>query len=585
MDAFKDNSYQILNQAKDFLNKPLTLEATSGVFTELNRELSFEGIVTNVHLDRSQRGAKVITVTAYGPTVHLSGIPTTRSFHDMSLDDIVQEVIQNIPGNVSSNVATSISENIEYTVQYNETNMEFLQRLANTYGQWFYYDGAELVFGKLPGSAPIDLPINRDLLEFSLALKVVPISYQAKSYDYLKHEIYASTTRTTDVTDLDQFGSDIISDFESPIFGDDSLEMPAPYFSSERELDDHVLNDMACRSREMVVFNGVSDHVQLKVGSIINITGESKNEVDLNKYIITSITHQIDENLTYLNYIKGIPAEGVGPPCQSVHLTPKCDMQTATVVENDDDKAMGRVKVRFKWQEQSQMTPWIRILNQSAGQENALHGFFFVPEVDDEVIVGFENNNPNRPIVIGSVYRHHDDNHPQTWYERGNNRKVIKTRSGNQIHFVDESDKEEIFITNKDIENPTNEIRLSMEGDGKITIKTLGELDIKAKSIKMESDTDLDIKTKGNTNIDINGSLKISSQSDTEMKSQNMKIDSGPGLEISAMDTKIDATSVSIKGSGQLELEGATAKLKGTGTLNLESSGMTSLKGSLVNIN
>ena len=600
LDAFKDDNSQILNQAKSFLNQPIIAGISSGIFGLLSRDFSFEGIVTDVRMERYQRGGKMIFITAYGPTIHLSGISNIRSFHEMSLADIVNEVLQDIPGDIKTIVDPNYTETIEYLVQYRETNMQFLQRLANTYGEWFYYDGNDLVFGKLPSSDAIDVPLEKDLLEMRLAMQVVPINYKSKTYDYVKHEVYDSTSKPTDVNDLDAFGKEILDKYEPEIYKVNSLQVPRQYFATTKSLDDQVLGNMAGQSRNMVVLSGTTDHIKLRVGSVINVTGEKSNEVDLEKFTITSIHHNIDENFSYTNTFEAIPAVATSPPENRQIHSPVCEIQQATVIENDDSESLGRIKVKFKWQKDGQTTPWIRIIEPYAGQSSDLHGFFFTPEIDDEVFVGFIHENPDRPFVMGSVYRHDDSNHPKEWHDPETKRKVIRTRSGNQIHFVDDNGKEEIIITNKDLSSATNEIRLSMEGDGKIVIKTLGALDIQAQSIKINSDTDININAGGDTNLDVSSNLNIKSGSKTDMQSQNMKIDAGPGFELKAIDSKIDATTASVKGSAQLDLEamkttvkgtaqvqveGAQATVKGDAMLNLQSTGITSVSGTMVKLN
>ncbi|WPP49124.1 type VI secretion system Vgr family protein [Catalinimonas niigatensis] len=578
--AFKDNNSQILNQAKDYLNQPLTAEITSGVFDRLKRDFSFKGVVTDIRMTRSQRGERMIFVTAYSPTVYLSGVATTRSFHEMSLADIVNQVLEDVPANMTVHLSPRYSQNIEYTVQYRETNMQFLQRLADTYGEWLYYDGDEFIFGELPSGTPIDLQLEKDLQDMKLSMRVVPVNFKAKAYDYLKHEVYESTAKPGDISDLDTFGSEILNKLEPDAFSGKSLRMPYRGFQSAQELDDYARHEMATRSRDMVVLSGTTDHTQLRVGSVINITGEKANEVDLEKYIITAVNHSIDESFSYTNTIQAIPDAASSPPDNPRVRVPFCEVQQAMVIENDDPEGMGRVKVQFKWQESGTSTPWIRIIQPYAGQSSDLHGFFFTPELEDEVIVGFIQDNPDRPYVMGSVYHNQGSNHPSEWHDPQTNRKVIRTRSGNQIHFVDEDGQEEIIITNKDFDHATNEIRLSMEGNGKITIMTLGELDIQAKSISMKADQDIDIKAGANASMDVSQGLKIKSGTDT-------KIEAGTAVNVkSGTDTKIDAgTAASVKGAADLKLEGAMASLKGSAQLDLDGGAMASLKGALVKIN
>ena len=89
--------------------------------------------------------------------------------------------------------------------------------------------------------------------------------------------------------------------------------------------------------------------------------------------------------------------------------------QRAKVVDNKDEQKLGRVRVQFPWQEilsEDMKTPWLRIAVPYAGQNK---GQQFVPEIGEEVMVGFEMNNAERPYVIGSFYNGGVGNPDEAW--------------------------------------------------------------------------------------------------------------------------------------------------------------------------
>ncbi len=609
-----DNNTQVLNQAKGFLNQPVTLEITSGLFAMLQRNLTFEGVVTDVRMARYQRGAKMVYITAYSPTIHLSGISNTRSFHEMSLGDIVNEVLNDVPGNMTTVVGPKYTETIEYMVQYKETNMQFLQRLANTYGEWMYYDGDEFIFGELPTNDPIDLPLEKDLLDMDLSMRVVPVNFKARAYDYLKHEVYESTATPSEVTDLDAFGEEILSQQEPQAFTGNSLHWPHQEFQSPQSLDDYARQEMAAHARDMVILSGTTDNIKLRVGSVINITGEKANEVDLDKFIIISVNHGVDQNFSYNNTIQAIPANAASPPANPQVRYSFCEIQQATVKENDDEKGMGRVQVNFKWMEEGQKTPWIRQLQPYAGQQkDELHGFFFTPEIDDEVLVGFINDNPNLPFVMGSVYRHHDSNHPQEWHDPKTKRKVLKTRDGNHIELIDGDKKIRIYndsgtineisldannssititnaggnvvslsggktmsMTNKDnnslVMSEGKEITITSK-DGKITVNAKEiniladeKMYLESKSIEIYGKDE--VKVRSDKHIDINATEIL----DTKSKTTNIN-GNGDGNKVN-----MEATEVSVTGKDKMSVEGKQTSLKGEEKIDVQGN-ETTVKG------
>jgi len=618
LDAFKQNNAQILDQTKGFLNQPITVEISSGIFSLLQRTFTFEGIVTNIRMARYQRGAKMIFVTAYSPTVYLSGIPTIRSFHDMSLADIVNQVLADVPSNMTTRVDPKHNEGLEYVVQYRETNMQFIQRLADTYGEWLFYDGAEFVFGELPEKDPIDLPLEKDLLEMDLSMEVVPVNSKARAYDYLKHEVYESTSQTSEITDLDPFGKEILDEHEPNAFSSGGLRMPKHYVSSPQMIDDHARQYMATQSRQMITLTGSSDNIMLRVGSVINITGEKANEVDLDKFIIIGIDHSVDQNLSYTNHITAIPASASSPPANNHVKIPFCETQQATVIENNDPEGLGRVKIRFKWQDDS-MTPWVRVMQPFAGQQTEeLHGFFFTPEIEDEVLVGFMNDHPDRPFVMGSVYRHHDSQHPSEWHDPDTKRKVIKTRDGNYLELIDEdkkiriyNDSETINEISLDANNKTitltnaegNVISLNdgqsitvtnvdnnslkMEGGEEITLTSQdGKILIQSKEINIIADEKMYLESKsieiyGKDSVEINSDKKIAASSGKEVT-----VDSNGTAKINAMQSvDMESINTTVKGTAKVSIEGAQLSAKGTASANIDGGAMTEIKGMMLKLN
>jgi uncharacterized protein involved in type VI secretion and phage assembly len=105
------------------------------------------------------------------------------------------------------------------------------------------------------------------------------------------------------------------------------------------------------------------------------------------------------------------------------------------VTNNHDPDELGRVKVKFPWLSDDNETDWVRIATLMAGSER---GSFFLPEVGDEVLVAFEHGDINRPFVIGALWNG-IDKPPETNSDGQNNIRKIKSRSGHEIIFNDDS--------------------------------------------------------------------------------------------------------------------------------------------------
>ena len=150
-------------------------------------------------------------------------------------------------------------------------------------------------------------------------------------------------------------------------------------------------------------------------------------------------------------------------------------MVSARVTAHDDPKKMGRVQVQFFWQEQNS-THWARTTSPHAGPNR---GFMFMPEVGDEVAVIFEDGDPERPVIVGSLWNgsHVQDRRPLRGDDiAGNDVKRIMTKSGNRVQFSDKKGFETVTLSTP----RSSHIRLTETSDATnralITIESGGDI-------------------------------------------------------------------------------------------------------------
>jgi uncharacterized protein involved in type VI secretion and phage assembly len=226
-------------------------------------------------------------------------------------------------------------------------------------------------------------------------------------------------------------------------------------------------------------------------------------------YWIKSVRHVYDESGKYHNTFVCTPVDLAY--VDTSRSAPKItQLQPATVVDNNDPEHLGRIKVKFPWSD-SDETPWVRYVAMHAGLDR---GSFWIPELDDEVLVGFEFGDASRPIVLGSVFNSEATPHSKsTSYE--NLIKLFTTKSGNEIKFNDESGKESIEITSPD---GTNQIILTMDGP-KISIKSDGG-DISIESANLSIKTDQKITIEAGTDIEMKASANFNQEASANFKSK-----------------------------------------------------------------
>ncbi len=180
------------------------------------------------------------------------------------------------------------------------------------------------------------------------------------------------------------------------------------------------------------------------------------------------------------------------------------------VTNNQDPDHQGRVKVRFPWLSDQDESHWARVLTPMAGNDR---GLYFLPEVDDEVLVAFEHGRVEFPYVLGSLWNGKDKT-PESNDDGNNNMRTFKSRSGHIIRFDDTDGGEKIEILDKSGQNSfvinttDNTITITADsdihirsGNGKVMISGNG-IEIKSQAdIRIEADADMELKAGGRQNI------------------------------------------------------------------------------------
>jgi uncharacterized protein involved in type VI secretion and phage assembly len=115
------------------------------------------------------------------------------------------------------------------------------------------------------------------------------------------------------------------------------------------------------------------------------------------------------------------------------------------VANNKDPEGLGRVKIKFPWQDENTETSWARMSTLMGGKDR---GSFFLPEVGDEVVVAFDHGDINHPYVIGALWNR-NDKPPESNKDGKNNIKIIRSRCGHELILDDSSQKERIEIHSK----------------------------------------------------------------------------------------------------------------------------------------
>jgi uncharacterized protein involved in type VI secretion and phage assembly len=180
------------------------------------------------------------------------------------------------------------------------------------------------------------------------------------------------------------------------------------------------------------------------------------------------------------------------------------------VTNNQDPDGLGRLKVKFPWLSDTDESYWARLVTPMAGKER---GLYFLPEVDDEVLVVFEQGDVRFPYVIGALWNGSDA--PPLKNDDGkNNLRIIKSRSGHVIRLNDEDGKEKIEIIDKSGKNSlvfdtaNNAITITSEKD--ITLSaTKGTIKLDAQKVEIKSSADAKLEAGAGLDVKANATLNV----------------------------------------------------------------------------
>ncbi len=481
----------------------------------------------------------------------------TVSYVQMTASDIATKVAKRAGLRVDKVDATSTV--FPFVSQAGQSDWEILSQLARDTGSDLTVRNGAFSFCAPAAGSEITLRFGEQLLRFRSVLTSAQQvkEVEVRGWDVTeKKALVANAPAQTSSIETTTKPSDMAAAFGDPTY----VSADVPY-RTQNEVDQAakaLADEMASAFAE---FEGVAKgDPSLKAGGKVKL--EDLGEPFDGKYTITSARHRFDPTTGYTTTITVTGKQdrsllGLASGGARSRRTPP-GVVIAQVTDVKDPDKLGRVTLKFPWLNDQYVSGWARVVYQGAGKDR---GWVVPPEVGDEVLVGFELQDFDRPVVLGGLYNG-IDKVPTTGPNElidGNsgaiNRRSLISRTGQRIDLLDEAGTkqgisiatdDDKFLINIDKTNTT----ITIKADGKVLIEG-------AQGITLDAKT-----------------------SELTMKASSIKMNATQGVQLDG-----GGGAVQVKSNGSVAVEGMTVSVKGQTTAELKGSAMTTISGGLVKIN
>jgi uncharacterized protein involved in type VI secretion and phage assembly len=488
--------------------------------------------VTAIDGDYDVTGAR-IQIRGYDVSHRLHRGRLTRTFLNDTDSDIARKIADAAQLEIGAIEPTD--KTYEHVSQANMTDWEFLTARAKDIGyevavvdgKFYFRQPAESSTapgeGNLRSTDPRQLVFGRRLLEFRPRLTAAEqvAEVEVRSWDRQSKQAIVGTAQAATVAAETNGGTPAGM---AQLFGSQR------FVAVDRPLDSNTDADAAAAAKAEQIGSAFAEaegvargDPELRAGTSVSIAGVADNFVG--RYVLSHTRHVFDRDgyrthfeisgrhdrsvLGLVSY--GAAARGAAgtPGSQKVY-----GLVVAIVTANDDPEKQGRVKVRFPWLADDYESHWASVAQFGAGPNS---GAVFIPEVNDEVLVGFEHGDFSRPYVIGGLYNGVDKpNLGNGLFDRGKvKRRGFVSRRGHRIVFFDDNANSGIALLSADgnlriaLKQSGRELRIYgnprvvIEGASDVSVRSGGNLSLKAEAnLDIEANGQMTIKSAGVLDID-----------------------------------------------------------------------------------
>ena len=476
--------------------------------TDGKDHLVFDGEIVGLEPAFSVDAVRLV-VRAFDRLHRLSRGRKVRSFVNVTDGDVAKK----LAGEAGLGFKGKAGPVHKYLFQNNETNLEFLRKRAAALGFVVYVDGKTLHFTEPKADGPVvELQWAATLSEFHPCLTTVDqvTGTVVRGWDPEKKKEIVSRAQTNEGGPEVGVGKPGGSLAEQA-FGGNATNQGSHIPVRDQESADAMAKALAGQhaSRFIEAEAVCAGNPQILAGSPVKIA--SLGTRFSGTYLVTSCRHEYGEDKSFKTHFS---VSGQNPSTLLSLLAstapPKhTGLAIAIVTDNQDPDGLGRVKVKYPWLASDQASFWSRVVSVGAGVDR---GISFLPEIEDEVLVGFEQGDIHQPYILGGLWNGVDKppKDAKAAVSGGKvQKRVIQTRVGHKILFDDTDGGGGIEIVDKS----GNSIKL----------------DTASNSLKITVQGDVKIDATGNVEVKASGKCNVSASASVEIKGMSAKLDGGGG--------------------------------------------------------
>ena len=518
-----------------------------------------------------------------------------RIFQQQTVKDIVGKVLQDA-GVTHKFMAHGRLEKREYCVQYRESDWDFICRLLEEEGFYYFFQHGQddhllsIVDDKqfvpdIPGQSTV---------------KFHPPDTNLAAEEHINLFFFGEAIQSGKVAlcDFNYEKPSLGMLSEQPASKDGDLEIydyPGLYSIPEQGRERARLWLEEAQARR-VQGEGRSDCTRFSAGLAFTLEDHVREDLNGQKYLLTRVFHRVekgredlesgalDSRCTYGNDFSCIQYDVPFRPPRTTRKPHVQGVQTAIVVGPSGEEIytdeLGRVKVQFHWDRQGgkdqHSSCWVRVSQLWAGQG---WGAIYIPRIGQEVIVDFIEGDPDRPIITGRVY--HAQNVPPYPLPAEMTKSTIMSNSSpggdgaNEIRFEDKKGDEEIYTHAQKDQNEVveNDMSTTVGRDRTITVKgqrtetVKGDEAITVEGGRTETvnkDETLTVKGERQRTVNKDETITIMLNRTTDVKSKD-KLTAGSKIELICGMSKI-----TMDASGAVKIEGSRAQIQMTGPVKIQ---------------